>query len=201
MAYDGIKLDLACGAKPKDGFTGVDMFHPNAEVKLNLLQFPWPWKDDEVAEIYCSHFIEHIPMVYVEPDGLPGNTIFSQVPIGPNWRDLFERFFDECWRILHPEGVMTVICPTARSNRGFQDPTHRRFIVAETFLYLAKAWRDANELGHYSGSCDFNVVVEPIVPAELGLLHPEAAARKMNNEWNWCLDWKATLTKNPVPKP
>lgn len=56
-----IKLDLACGQTPKEGYEGVDMYAPNAKYKINLNEFPWPWADSSVDAIYCAHFIEHIP--------------------------------------------------------------------------------------------------------------------------------------------
>lgn len=173
-----IKLDLACGDNKKEGFTGVDITQTSStDVVWDLMKFPWPWVDESVDEIHCSHFVEHLPMVEVEG------------------KDLFFKFFDECHRILKPEGTMTVIVPNARCNRAFQDPTHRRFIVAETFLYLSKEWRDLNKLSHYNVQCDFSCNVDPIVPQELTLLHPEAQARRFNGEWNTILDWQAKLIK------
>ena len=90
---------------------------------------------------------------------------------------------------------MTVVVPNARCNRAFQDSIHRRFIVAETFLYLAKEWRDLNKLSHYNVECNFACNVDPIIPQELSLLHPEAQHRRFNNEWNTILDWQAKLIK------
>ena len=127
------KLDLACGQSPREGFEGVDRWE-GAQHRVNLFKFPWPFGDSSVAELHCSHFIEHIPMIEVYPeDGTP-------VHYGEGV-DLFLRFFDECFRILVPGGWMEVTCPCARHNRAYQDPTHRRFIVSETFLYLSKEFR------------------------------------------------------------
>lgn len=170
-----LKLDLACGQSPREGFEGVDVWE-GAKHRVDLLQFPWPWETSSVDELHCSHFIEHIPM---ETRG---------------GKDLFFAFFDECWRIVKPGSRMTVICPNARSNRAFQDPTHRRFIVAETFLYLHKPWREAQKLGHYNVECNFHVQCDPIVPAEITLLHPEAQMRRFTESWNTILDWQAVLT-------
>jgi SAM-dependent methyltransferase len=172
-----LKLDLACGQTPREGFEGVDLWE-GAKHRQDLLKFPWPWEDVSVDELHCSHFIEHIPM--------------ATTPAG---KDLLFAFFDECYRILKPGGRMTVLCPNARSNRAFQDPTHRRFIVAETFLYLHKPWRAANKLDHYAVDCDFQVQVDPLVPQEFTLLHPEAAMRRFNESWNVIMDWQAVLVK------
>jgi predicted SAM-dependent methyltransferase len=173
-----LKLDLACGASKKEGFLGVDISAEcKPDVVLDLLTFPWPWADSSVDEIHCSHYIEHIPMKEA-PDG----------------RDLLIAFMDECWRVLKPGAIATFHCPCARSNRAFQDPTHRRFIVAETFLYFNRNWMVANKLEHYGVRCDFDLAVDPVVPVEVQLLHPEAAMRRMNEGWNVVIDWRAILT-------
>lgn len=171
-----INLDLACGQSPREGFESVDAFAPNAKYKVNLLKFPWPWADSSVDEIHCSHFIEHIPME--EVDG----------------KDMLFAFFDECYRILKPTGKMTVICPSARSNRAFQDPTHRRFIVAETFLYFNAEWRLANKLDHYHVNCNFKSTVIPMVlQAAIDQKKPEELNMMVHHYWNITLDFQGTL--------
>jgi hypothetical protein len=184
------KLDLACGQSPREGFEGVDRWE-GAQHRVNLFKFPWPFGDSSVAELHCSHFIEHIPMIEVYPeDGTP-------VHYGEGV-DLFLRFFDECFRILVPGGWMEVTCPCARHNRAYQDPTHRRFIVSETFLYLSKEFRVVNKLDHYGVQCDFGVSVNPIVNQELTLKHAEVSNRMMTHEWNRVLDWQARLQSKKV---
>jgi cyclopropane fatty-acyl-phospholipid synthase-like methyltransferase len=108
-------------------------------------------------------------------------------------KDLLFAFFDECYRILKPKGVMTVICPNARSNRAFQDPTHRRFIVAETFLYFNKEWRVMNKLDHYHVKCDFSTKVVPIVTPEVQKCEPQEQSRLIHHYWNFVLDWQAVM--------
>jgi predicted SAM-dependent methyltransferase len=172
-----LKLDLACGKNKRVGYTGVDISpEAGADITQDLLRFPWQWEDNEVEEIHCSHYIEHIPMEIYEG------------------QDLFFRFFDECYRILRPGGIMTVVCPNARSNRAFQDPTHRRFIVGETFFYLNKEWREMQRLDHYNVKCNFGIGIVPIISPELTLLHQDAQARRINECWNVVLDWSAKLT-------
>lgn len=190
--YNGqeLKLDLACGDSKREGFFGVDFVKTDStDFECNLLKFPWPWADNSVDELHSSHFIEHIPMCYVSPTGE-----YKTVPDAPD-KDLLFAFFDECYRILKPGGVLTIFCPCARSNRAFQDVTHRRFIVGETFLYMNKEWRDLNKLSHYNAVCDFGLQIDPLIPMEIGLLHPEAQQRRVNENWNTVYDWKATLIK------
>ena len=191
-----MKIDLACGQSPKEGFEGADRYAPNAKYKIDLLKFPWPWANDSVQEFYSSHFIEHIPMDVIdelsarrytyEPETvLPGHPWYGQ--------DLFFRFFDEMYRCIHREGVINLIWPDLQTCRAFMDPTHRRFLPAQATLYLNEQWRKDNKLDHYLIKCNFAGNVNPTIQAELALLHPEAQARRFNEGWNTKFDNICTL--------
>ena len=188
-----LRLDLACGQSPRDGFEGVDLLAPNAKHRVDLMKFPWPWVDSSVVELHSSHFIEHIECRLVEARDLSD-------PAGAHFvgQDMLLAFFDECYRILIPGGAMRVIAPCGRSNRAFQDPTHRRFIVQETFGYLNKSWRDVNKLDHYRVKCDFASTVGMIIPQEMSVLHAEVQARRFASEWNVIQDWVADLKSAKV---
>lgn len=172
-----IKLDLACGQTPREGFEGVDLWAPDAKHKLDLLKFPWPWETSSVDELHCSHYVEHIPMREDETG-----------------KDLFFAFFDECHRILRPKGTVTVIWPALQSVRAFQDPTHRRFIPAEQMLYLSAEWRKLNKLDHYQVACDFSVNVNPTVQQAETLRHPQVGGNRLRELWNVAVDFHAVLT-------
>lgn len=185
-----LKLDLACGQSCAAGFEGVDLPGvPGVKHAVNLFKFPWPWADNSVLELRCSHFIEHLPMIEVDEFG-------NQVPFGEG-QDLFFRFFDECHRILVPDGWIEIITPCCRSNRAFQDPTHRRFFPAEAFFYLFKPWRDINKLDHYKVRCNFDGPVNPGVFVEINSLiqarTDEVKNEMMNHRWNVVGDWHAKL--------
>lgn len=183
-----LKLDLACGANCMPDFEGVDVA-PLAGVKhvMNLMEYPWPWEDNSVLELHCSHFAEHIPMIYVNDDG-------DEVAMGSQGaRDAWFRFFDECYRVLAPDAWMTVIVPNARNNRAFQDPTHRRFHVAETFLYLSAEWRKVNALEHYNVRANFAVDVNSSVDAVVNAKADIVKAEIFNRQWNVVHDWHAKL--------
>lgn len=190
------KLDLAAGQSPAPGFEGVDIW-PQSQHVVNLMEYPWPFDDNSVLELHCSHFIEHIPMIYVDERG-------REVPMGtPGARDALFRFFDECHRILVPDGWMTVIVPNARSDRAFQDPTHRRFFTPANFLYFSKEWRTLNKLDHYAAESDWGVNCQPLsfLP-EIQLLSAEAQSRRFTHEWNTVMDWICKMQKKPtMPKP
>jgi hypothetical protein len=115
------------------------------------------------------------------------------VPVGFLGQDFLFAFFDECWRILKPGSTMMVIVPSGRSDRAYQDPTHRRFIVAELFGYLNKEIRESMGLSHYNVRCNFASNVVPTVDNALNLRHPEVQAVQFRQAYNVVHDWHATL--------
>lgn len=128
-----MKLDLGCGNKKKDGFTGVDIVPlPQVDVVLDMEKFPWPFEDNSIDEIYCSHYIEHTS-------------------------DLV-RFMEEVWRITKPGAKVTVMAPHYGSVLAIQDPTHKRLIAPETFLYFNKKWREDYTIGYYPVKTDFEII-------------------------------------------
>jgi predicted SAM-dependent methyltransferase len=185
-----VRLDLGCGQSCQDGFEGVDLWSPTAKHRVNLFRFPWRFEDSSVDEIYCSHFVEHIPAREVEDKDIDG--LIARDFIG---KDMLFAFFDECHRILKPRGKMKVIVPALQSTRAFQDPTHRRFIPAEMFGYLSKEWRTANKLDHYRVVCDFEITINHTVLDEMNLLAPEVAMRRFRESWNTMWDFHADLVK------
>lgn len=183
-----IRLDLACGNTANDGFVGVDLYAEGTAVqRVDLFRFPFPWADQSVTEIRCSHFAEHLPARDVDRRDTDDPTYWG--------RDFFLAFFDECYRILRPGGTMTVTVPAAPGDRAFQDPTHRRFLVAATFLYLNAPWREANGLQHYRVSCNFSVDARTVVAQGFNALSPEDRAHKLAHEVNHALDLSIRLEK------
>lgn len=151
--------------------------------EVNLMRFPWPWPDSSVIELHSSHFVEHLPMIYVDAEG-------NEVSCGtPGARDLFFAFFDECYRVLAPGAWITVVVPCLRNNRAFQDPTHRRFYPAESFFYLFKDFRMVNRLDHYNVRCDFGGKIDPTVLVDMNVRAPEVQQRMFNESWNAIVDW------------
>lgn len=144
-----IKLNIGCGIsranernEPLDGYTHVDISKGcNPDIVLDVNKYPWPFKDNSVSEIYCSHFLEHL-------DGIERMA-----------------FFNECYRIMknpyEEDGVMIyssikAITPAPFTHRYMQDPTHKfPMVVQEFYNYLHKPSRIAMGLEHYPLTCNF----------------------------------------------
>jgi SAM-dependent methyltransferase len=131
-----IRLDLGCGRNKIEGWTGVDLYAPGADIKADLFKFPWTFaKTDSVSELHASHFLEHVPQRLRWP------------------------FMEECYRILKPEGTMRIMVPNWKSERAYGDMTHEWPPVSSFFfLYLSKGWREANKLtyGPYAIKANFD---------------------------------------------
>lgn len=141
LEQPALMLDFGCGETPQPGYEGVDLYSKAAVHKVNLFQMPLPWKDESVGGIWCSHFIEHIPQ-------------------HTRWA-----FFNECWRIMKPDGVMRIFVPNWKSERAYGDMTHEwPPVSAMAFYYLNREWRKQNKLEHgpYSElTCNFDFQAGP----------------------------------------
>lgn len=173
-----INLDIACGQRKQPGYTGIDRAAcEGVDIVHDLWIYPWPVADASVQTAYCSHYIEHIPMVEY------------------NGKDALFMFFDELYRILVPGGQITIIAPYYASMRCWQDPTHRRAISEATFLYANKGWRDLNGLSHYDVRADFDFGYSYVLDQAVAARNDEARAFWMRHYQNVINDIQVTLTK------
>ena len=164
-----IKLDIACGKNTRQGFTGVDIWD-GAEIVADLEKFPWPFEDNSVDEIFCSHYIEHTP-------------------------DLIS-FANELYRIMKVGATAEIIAPYYSSIRAWQDPTHLRAISENTFLYFNKGWRLANKLDHYPITADFDFEYHYFLdPAWQGKKDDDELRFAIKHYINVVMDIRAVLTK------
>lgn len=163
-----IRLDLACGQSPRDGYTGVDIW-PGAEIVHDLDEYPWPWDDRSVDAVHCSHYVEHIGY--------------------DRGRDL-TAFMDEVWRICRPDATVEIRHPHLQNERAFQDPYHRRYIPAVTWCYYNTEWRKANSLDHYPIHANFEIITvsyEGIDP-DTSLRAQEVQIDRLKRNWHEAAD-------------
>jgi hypothetical protein len=188
----GLKLDLGCGMSKRAGFIGIDRRQfQGVDGITDLTKRQWVFEqpvlggtnlnaanldgrsgfvlpDNSVAEVHCSHFLEHLEHNQSRPERV--------------------RFMNELWRVLVPGGKATIITPHWASNRAYGDFTHADKPVSEMFyFYLDKEWRNVNapdndiEFNPDGYSCDFS--------AELGQsVHP-AVMDKEREEVRYAISW------------
>ena len=127
-----MKLDLGAGINKKEGFIGVDSRgFPGVDVVADLTK-PWPWADETVDEVHCSHMIEHLTAE---------QRIF---------------FVNELYRVMKKGAKAAIIAPHWASTRAYGDLTHQWPPVCEMwFYYLSKDWRAINAPHNDGYTCDF----------------------------------------------
>lgn len=167
-----VKLDLGCGQNKKTGYLGVDIKKiQGIDIVHDLNKYPYPFENNSIFEIYCSHFIEHVKNI--------------------------KSFMEECYRILKPESIIQIIAPYYTSIRAFQDYTHIRPISENTFLYFNKKWINDNKLNHYNIACDFNIIgIKYRYSAEWQYKSKETLEWARKHYWNVVLDIEVYLRKN-----
>ena len=152
-----LKLDIGCGSlsgRWKKGFTGVDIVDYSNIYLGQFIQADLfteiPFDNNSIEEVYCSHFIEHVP------------------------QDKVIWFFNEIYRILIPNGIFEILVPPSTGRGAFCDPTHRSYWNDLSFRYYDMSWcRELSE--SYGIKCNFKQ--EKIV--SLGEFNLQAVLRKI----------------------
>lgn len=166
-----MKLDLGCGQNKQEGYLGVDIWE-GADIVHDLTITPYPFEDESVESIWCSHFFEHL-------------TGAQRIA-----------FMDECHRILKPGAQMVIIVPHWSSMRAIQDPTHQWPPVCETsFLYFNKGWREQNHLGHYNIKSDFDFGYGFSLDGDIQVRNAEHQQFAIKHYNNAVMDLHVTLTR------
>jgi predicted SAM-dependent methyltransferase len=116
--FDGriIRLNLASGYRPKEGWVNVDLFAPTADLRVDLRR-QFPFADGSVSEIYVEHFFEHLdyPNIYES---------MGWVLEAPDCPSDVKSFLHECWRVLTPGGVLDLLVPDAEGMIGVYVARH-----------------------------------------------------------------------------
>lgn len=162
--------------------------------KVHVGYKPWPWEDNSVDAIHCSHFLEHFG----------------------GWDRV--HIFNEMYRVLKPKAKANVHVPYWKSGRAYGDPTHQWPPMSDfSLFYLRRGWRmggwkDANgvdqgaQAPHTDASnvkfgydCDFDVVPSYGLSGEAMGFSQDRLQHEVTHHVEVALDLLAVLTK--IPKP
>ncbi len=112
----GLKIDIGCGSKKKDGCLGIDYIHsPDVDYVLDVTHERLPFEDESVEYIYSSHFLEHIDTPY--------------------------HLFKEIARVCCDRAKIEIWTPYAFSNMAFFYG-HKAFLTEEIWLRFCYNDRD-----------------------------------------------------------
>jgi SAM-dependent methyltransferase len=118
MDREQIKINLGCGRQRKYGYIGIDQIQyvdkkSNEMVDriVDIEKSKLPFEDDRIDEILADNIFEHLG-------------------------DGFIHALNECHRVLRPTGKLVGTVPLAGTKEDFQDITHKRHFIEESFGYL-----------------------------------------------------------------
>jgi predicted SAM-dependent methyltransferase len=105
-------LNLGCGFDIVKGAVNVDNSDIcKPDIKVDLNQFPWPFKDDEFSHVIAKDVLEHL---------------------GETSED-FIKVLKELYRVSNHGAIWEVQVPHWRCDNALNDPTHRRLITLGMF--------------------------------------------------------------------
>jgi SAM-dependent methyltransferase len=95
---EAIRLNLGCGDKKLAGYLNVDVCC-EPDLHFDLTQFPWPWADNTIDEVFSSHFLEHVvdfnrTILEIHRILKPGGIIHFRVP---HFRNPLTPWHLHCW--------------------------------------------------------------------------------------------------------
>ena len=200
---DKTRIDLACGQNKREGFIGVDIVSaPGVDIVHDLNVYPWPFEDNSVDEINCSHYIEHIKHSDTLTDVkeiLHTSSSFKEFKEKTlelsHQQDGMIKFMDEIYRILKVGGKAILTAPYVTHTRAYGDPTHTRYIHDMSFYYYNKEWRDTNKLDHYGIKSNFDMKFSYYIDESLLLKSEEVRNELFTTHWNSIKDIIANLVK------
>jgi hypothetical protein len=157
-----LKLNLGSGQNPLPGYVNVDKFGA-PEVKWDLEEFPWPWKDSSVDEVVLNHVLEHLG---------ESSKIFSGI-------------VKELYRICKDGAKVRIVVPHPRHDDFLGDPTHvRPFIPASFTLYSKDLNRVWQQKGYSNTPLGLYLDVDFVITSVQMELEPEWRARLQSGEVN-----------------
>lgn len=143
-AEDGIKINLGAGQDQKEGFINVDLVDlPGIDIVHNLIEFPYPFKDEVADEIHAIDVVEHLANYTADN------------------RPSVVAFVEEAHRILKTGGVLYMQMPGWKAEFLWIDPTHVRGFDIQSFDFFDPTKPFGITTGFYS-KAKFSVKAEEL---------------------------------------
>lgn len=85
------KLHLGAGTRIKQGWINHDLVNlQGIDVVHDLTQFPWPWEDNSIDEVYAKDVLEHLPNIILTMEEIhrvckSGGKVYIAVPYWNSW--------------------------------------------------------------------------------------------------------------------
>jgi len=108
-----MKLNIGCGRDYKKGWKNIDISQKVKADEYYDIRNGINEADNSCSEIFCSGVLEQI----LE-------------------NEKFLYIMNEMWRVLRPDGIATIVVPSARFVYAFRDPFDCRRFIEETWDYL-----------------------------------------------------------------
>jgi hypothetical protein len=162
------KINICGGAEVTPGFRNMNPVKVNeTDVVWSVENLPWPFDDGTVMELNIGPYICQIPNL--------------------------DQFMDEAYRVLVPNGKLTVLSPYYTSIAYWRNIRNITPITEDTFGFYCVGWLKARKVMK-KVTCDFEPVGNTFFYSEDYALYADQTkefARK--HYWNVCEAMQATL--------
>lgn len=113
------KLNIGCGYDIKKDYINLDFIKlKDVDVVHDIEKFPFPFKNNQFDEIYCSHVLEHL--------------------------DDLRKIMSEFYRIGNNKCKIKILVPYFSSTNFWGDPTHKKAFNLNTFNYFNNHYYNKN---------------------------------------------------------
>ncbi len=143
------KLNLGAGNRILPNYVNHDIKRHRKEIDCvyDLDNIAWlVWQDNQFDTIQFISVIEHLKITPIQA-------------------------LEECWRILQPNGILSIKYPIYSSQTIYDDPTHRWFLSPKSLDYVDPDTKYGKEYDFYSlhkwRIIDLTVIKNRSVAAEL----------------------------------
>jgi len=146
-----LRIDLGGGLAPRPGHINIDLIK-EADIRWNLNHgLPMVGKDKSIVKASIELLTEGFEPIH--PNSV---TAFTANHLLEHLDNIIP-LMNDCYEALIPGGVFEISTPHAGTKEWYQDPTHKRAFVKESFLYFAKNSPFENNQKEYGITARFNI--------------------------------------------